>query len=334
MDVRGATAHKKHNAIIVPLKSRAKLNFSLGLRFFKVIHCTLRFGVCLSNYGNTLNLETLKATALEAENLGYDSIWLTDHILMPENSGTVYGTILETMTTLAYLAGVTRRVKLGISSLVMALRNPVIVAKQLATIDYLSGGRVTLATGAGWNKDEFSNLGSNFHNRGKRLDESIRLIKSLWRGDKKFDSKILSLHFDSASFNPRPIQEELFVWIGGNSKAAMKRARTLGDGWHIDGSPPMEFRKIVAEYKSTEGSNHPISTRLAFNSKAKETIYKGAKGDDQLMLSSNYEEDRAVLQEYESLGVSLATVEIDYNGATSREGQIENLRTFASKIMS
>ena len=293
----------------------------------------MKFGVCLSNYGNTLNLETLKITALEAEKLGYDSIWLTDHILMSENSGTVYGNILETMASLAYLAAITQKVKLGISSLVMALRNPVIVAKQLATIDYLSGGRVVLATGAGWNQDEFSNLGSDFHNRGKRLDESIRLIKSLWRGEKKFESKVLNQRFDSASFSPGPMQKDLFIWIGGNSKSAMRRARTVGDGWHIDGSPPVLFRRIVAEYKATEGSNKPISTRLAFNSKAKDTIYKGAKGDDQLMLSSNFEEGKAVLDEYEKLGVSLATVEIDYNGATSREAQLENLRTFASKLM-
>lgn len=294
----------------------------------------MKFGVCLSNYGDTLDLETLKITALEAEKLGYDSIWLTDHILMTENSGTHYGNILETMTSLAYLAAITQKVNLGISSLVMALRNPVIVAKQLATIDYLSHGRVVLATGAGWNADEFSNLGTDFHNRGKRLDESIRLIKALWRGEKKFESPNLKQRFEAASFSPKPVQKDLFVWIGGNSKAAMKRARTVGDGWHIDGSPPVIFRKIVSEYKATEGKNNPISTRLAFNSKAKDTIYKGAKGDDQLMLSSNFEEDRAVLDEYERLGVSLATVEIDYNGATSREGQIENLRTFASKLMS
>jgi probable F420-dependent oxidoreductase len=293
----------------------------------------LKFGVCLSNYGDTLDLETLKITALEAEKLGYDSIWLTDHILMSQNSGTHYENIVETMTTLAYLAAITQKVKLGISSLVMALRNPVIVAKQLATIDYLSYGRIVLATGAGWNADEFTNLGSDFHNRGKRLDESIRLIKALWSGEKKFESPNLQQRFESASFSPKPVQKDLFIWIGGNSKAAMKRARTIGDGWHIDGSPPVMFRKIVAEYKATEGKNNPISTRLAFDSKAKETIYKGAKGDDQLMLSSNFKEDRAVLDEYEKLGVSSAMVEIDYNGATSREGQIENLRTFVSKLM-
>ncbi|MDH2901713.1 MAG: TIGR03619 family F420-dependent LLM class oxidoreductase [archaeon] len=293
----------------------------------------LKYGVCLSNYGKEVDLETLRATTMEAEKLGYDSIWLTDHILMPENSGTVYGTILETMTTLGYLAAVTSKVKLGISSLVMALRNPVIVAKQLATIDYLSGGRVTLATGAGWNEDEYSILGSNFHNRGKRLDESIRLIKSLWRGDKNFESKVIRQHFDSQSFEPRPVQKELFIWIGGNSKAAMRRARTLGDGWHADGSPPALFRKLVSEFRAIDGPSKAISTRLAFNSRAKDTIYKGAKGDDQLMLSSNFEEDRSILEEFEKLGVSLATIEIDYNGATSREAQIENLRTFASKFI-
>lgn len=142
----------------------------------------MRFGVCVPNYGVTGTTATVKAVALEAESLGYDSVWCTDHILMPKNSGTPYEEILESMTTLAFLASETRRVRLAVSSLVMPLRNPITVAKQLATIDNLSNGRIILATGAGWNETELSYLGSNFHDRGKRLDESIRLIRKLWSG--------------------------------------------------------------------------------------------------------------------------------------------------------
>src|SRR5712692_9868713 len=132
---------------------------------------------------------------MEAESNGFDSIWATDHILMPKNSGTPYERILDSITSLAYLAGVTEKVKLGISSLITPMRNPVVVAKQLATIDNLSGGRVMLATSVGWNEKEFSHLGSNFHNSGKRLDASIRLIRALWRGETCFEGRVLPQKF-------------------------------------------------------------------------------------------------------------------------------------------
>src|SRR5256712_13522392 len=134
---------------------------------------------------------------------------------MPRNSGTPYERIFDTLTTLAYLAAITSRAKLGISSLITAMRNPVVVAKQLATIDNLSGGRLMLATSVGWNEKEFAHLGSNFRNRGKRLDASIRLIRALWKGQTSFKSGILGIEFNDASFAPRPIETNLTIWIGG-----------------------------------------------------------------------------------------------------------------------
>jgi alkanesulfonate monooxygenase SsuD/methylene tetrahydromethanopterin reductase-like flavin-dependent oxidoreductase (luciferase family) len=139
----------------------------------------MKFGLCVPNYGESSSTEALRTVALEAERAGCDSLWTTDHILMARNSGTPYEKIIESITTLSYLAAITSRAKLGISSLITAMRNPVVVAKQLATIDNLSGGRLILATSAGWNEKEFAHLGSNFHNRGKRLDASIRLIRAL-----------------------------------------------------------------------------------------------------------------------------------------------------------
>jgi alkanesulfonate monooxygenase SsuD/methylene tetrahydromethanopterin reductase-like flavin-dependent oxidoreductase (luciferase family) len=128
----------------------------------------MKLGVCIPNYGETSNPEDIKRVAVEAERKGFDSVWCTDHLLMPTTSGTPYEKIFESITTLAYLSGITTKVRLGISSLITAMRNPVDVAKQLATIDNLSNGRIILATSAGWNQNEFSNLGSNFHNRGKK----------------------------------------------------------------------------------------------------------------------------------------------------------------------
>src|SRR5713101_2357574 len=169
----------------------------------------MKFGVCVPNYGETSSAEALRTVAVEAEREGCDSLWTTDHILMPRNSGTPYERIFDSVTTLSYLAAITNRVKLGISSLIIAMRNPVVIAKQLATIDNLSRGRLMLATSAGWNEKEFVNLGSNFHNRGKRLDASIRLVRALWKGETSFKSHIIGIEFSDAVFEPRPIQNIL-----------------------------------------------------------------------------------------------------------------------------
>src|SRR5438552_12305741 len=141
----------------------------------------MKFGVCVPNYGESSSAEALRTVALEAERAGCDSLWTTDHILMPINSGTPYERIFDSITTLAYLAAITSRVKLGISSLITAVRNPVVIAKQLATIDNLSDGMIMLATSVGWNEKEFAHLVSNIHKRAKRLDATIRQIIELWR---------------------------------------------------------------------------------------------------------------------------------------------------------
>ncbi len=116
----------------------------------------MKFGVCIPNYGENLSVDGLRTVALEAERMGYDSVWTTDHILMTAQSGTPYERIFESITSLAYLAPITSTVKLGISSLIVAMRNPAVVVKQLATIDNFSGGRVMLATSRAGTKASFS----------------------------------------------------------------------------------------------------------------------------------------------------------------------------------
>src|SRR4029077_19380279 len=211
----------------------------------------MKLGVCVPNYGETSSRDAIRTIAVEAERSGYDSVWCTDHILMRRNSGTPYERIFDSITTLAYMAAVTTKLKLGISSLITPMRNPVVVAKQLATIDILSNGRVMLATSAGWNETEFEHLGTNFHNRGKRLDESIKLIRDLWSGKTDFEGKVLRQKFRDAVFEPPPVQQRLTIWIGGTSLAAMKRAATLGDGWHPNAQPIDKFAKLVSDFRQT-----------------------------------------------------------------------------------
>src|SRR5579872_3140760 len=175
----------------------------------------MKFGVCIPNYGESLSTEGMQSLALEVEKLGYDSIWTTDHVLMPKNSGTPYERIFDCIASLAYVAPLTQRIKLGISSLIIGMRNPVVAAKQLASIDNFTRGRLLLAIAAGWNEKEFAFLGADFRRRGKKLDESISLIRKLWRGGTSFHGSNLGLNYDDAVFEPRPVNPEIPIWVGG-----------------------------------------------------------------------------------------------------------------------
>jgi probable F420-dependent oxidoreductase len=289
----------------------------------------LKFGIVLPNYGETLSVNSLRTVALEAEKLEYDSIWSTDHILMQKNSGTPYERIYDCIATLAYLAPLTSRVKLGISSLIIAMRNPLVVAKQLAAVDAFSGGRVLLAIGAGWNEKEFGYLGSDFHTRGKRVNESIKLIRTLWRGDTKFEGKYT--HFENAVFEPKPTSDKIAIWIGGGSRAAMKRAADLGDAWHPNAAPMEKFRKMIAEFRQLSPKKD-ICVRIGLDTKATQSEYLGPQGDRRILLSGNMSENKEILGELEKLGVSYAVLSPNASGKIQLEDQLQTMRLFAREM--
>ena len=291
----------------------------------------MKFGVCIPNYGETASLDGLRTMALEAEKLGYESVWTTDHVLMPPRSGTPYERIFESITTLSYLAAITSTVKLGISSLITAMRNPVVVAKQLATIDQFSGGRVILATSSGWYENEFKHLGSDFHMRGKRLDESIELIRTLWsEPTPKFEGKILPHRFSEVVFEPRPIQKHLTLWIGGLSGAAMKRAVRLGDAWHPNVLPLDAFTKLVKRFRSIPGAEEKeICARIALDTRATTAEYTGPQGEQRLILSGNMDENKRVITQLGELGVTQMIVATNRDGKVPIAAQLESLRSLA-----
>ena len=292
----------------------------------------MKFGVCVPNYGD-YSVKDLRMVALEAETLGYDSVWLTDHILMPKNSGTPYERILESLTCMAYLAPVTERVKLGISSLIIAMRNPVIAAKQLATVDNLSSGRVMLAIGAGWNEKEFSTLGASFHDRGRRVDGSIRLIRALWSGEEGFeDGRNTRLSFEDAAFEPRPIQKRLTMWIGGASEAAMKRAIALGDAWHPTVVPLDRFKGVVAKFRGIPGGEKKdICVRIGIDSRSDRSDFVGPQGEKRVMLSGNRKENGRIIEELASLGVRYMVITTSPDGKVPVESQLDSLRMIYSR---
>jgi len=293
----------------------------------------LKFGVALPNYGDNLSAEAMVAVAREAEALGFDSVWATDHILMQRSSGTPYERIFESLTTLSYLAGVTKRVELGVSALIIAMRNPVLAAKQLATVDALSGGRLALAIGTGWNEKEFSNLGSDFGDRGRRVDESIRIIRELFEGITTFRGTRTGIEFRDTVFYPHPARR-VPIWIGGTSPAAMKRAATLGDAWHPNVSPLEEFVRHVAEFRKFRGAEKKaIHVRIGVNTRSTTGEYLGAQGDRRIWLSADQDANRRILQTLEELRVDGIVVATSPAGKTPVEEQLEGLRMVRERLM-
>ncbi len=295
----------------------------------------MKVGVCLPNYGETGSVDGLRKVAVTAEELGYDSVWTTDHILMPTNSGTPYERILDSITSLAYLAGITTKVKLGISSLILAMRNPVVAVKQLASVDNFSSGRLMLATSAGWNESEFRHLGSNFHDRGRRLDENIRLLRALWDASVvKFEGKQSGITFEEAVFEPHPVQKKLTVWIAGNSKAAMTRAIGSGDAWHPNVFPIDAFRKLVAEFRQLPGgAKKPICVRIGMNMKSKSRDYVSAQGERRLILTGDMTENRNTILELAEIGVEYFVVSSSPDGKVPIDEQLEGLKRLRDEVI-
>jgi probable F420-dependent oxidoreductase len=140
-----------------------------------------------------------------------------------------YGRVYEPFVTLGWVAGWTERVGLGTSIVILPLHNPMELAKNVATLQELSGGRFTLGVGMGWHKDEFDFTGVEFEGRGRRGDEAIRVLHAIWKGEREFEGTWWSFHDATSEPLPSPVPE---IWVGGSSERAIRRAVELGDAWH------------------------------------------------------------------------------------------------------
>jgi probable F420-dependent oxidoreductase len=182
--------------------------------------------------------EAVRRFAGALEQIGYDHIDVFDHVVMgfpidgrPPGPYNPAMPILEALMTLAHVAAVTSRVTLGTEVLVLPQREPTLVAKQVSTLDTLSGGRVRLGVGVGWQESEYQALGADFHTRGARMDEAIALLRAYWT-EARVDFGGKHYHATAMAMEPKPPQgRALPIWVGGNSEAAYRRVGRLGDGW-------------------------------------------------------------------------------------------------------
>jgi probable F420-dependent oxidoreductase len=287
----------------------------------------MRIGVSLPNVGLDHGKETLLPVAQAAERLGFDSVWAAHHVLMSydraskypyQRSGTEVAMTpgmqwLDPVVTLSAIAGATDRVGLGTSVFVLPYRNPVTLAAELAALDVVSEGRLTLGVGAGWMREEFEAIGVPARERGARTDEHIQVLKTLWTADPaSFQGRFNS--FENVVLATRPRTEGgPPIWVGGNTAPGLRRALRLGDGWHGFEVFPEEIPDIKHQLErlGDEVGRDPAELELSV---ARGLIPPGREEEsfipERRMLGGSADQVVEELGRYEQAGVGLVLIQV------------------------
>jgi probable F420-dependent oxidoreductase len=287
----------------------------------------MKFGIAVPNFGLYANREQILEISALAEELRYDSLWVSDHIVIPASHKVFGDTFHDPLVTLAYIAAVTDKLELGTSVMVLPYRNPLVLGKMVSTLDTLSRGRVILGVGTGWIEGEFEALGVNYKSRGPVTDEYIEIMKELWTSEKpEYNGKYLE--FSNIKFLPKPERKpHPPIWVGGESAGAMKRAVKYGDGWHPVGLTPGTFRE-KAEYLKTL---LPAEKRDGFTLSLRRNIEinegRELSADD--TLRGGREKITKGIREYRDAGVTHLVL---YILAGDYKGILNTLRVFAEEI--
>ncbi|WP_028802764.1 LLM class F420-dependent oxidoreductase [Streptomyces sp. 142MFCol3.1] len=214
-----------------------------------------------------------------ADRAGFDYIASCDHVAVPRRLAGAMSTIwYDPVATLAHLAAVTERVRLLSHVAIVGLRHPLVTAKQYATLDHLSGGRLVLGVGAGHVREEFDAVGADFERRGAVLDETVDALRAAL-GPEEFPVHHGKLYdFEGLGQRPRPVQDRVPVWVGGSSPAAVRRAALRGDGWLPQGDPrdrlPAQIARL-GELRAQAGIEDPLTVGAIT-----EPLYVGEPGWD------------------------------------------------------
>ena len=202
----------------------------------------MKLGICLPHYGRPIEVPRMLEVARRAEERGLDSVWVTDHVIVPTQTNVIYREdMLDPLAVLPWLAGVTHRIALGTSVVILPYRSPIPVAKLLASVDVLSGGRLIVGAAIGWLEGEFDALDVPFKERVSRSEEALEIFRTLWTQEHPtLETKRHRLK--DVTFSPMPLQKPRPpLYVGGNSEGALRRVARLGDGWHATGSTVEAF---------------------------------------------------------------------------------------------
>jgi probable F420-dependent oxidoreductase len=281
----------------------------------------MKIGCHLPMFGPIATRHNVLTFARRVEALGYDSVWASDHVVLPYQIRSRYpysetgqfplpptANFLEPLTTLALVAGATERVRLGTTILVLPHRHPVLAAKMLATLDHLSAGRVVLGAGVGWMREEITLLGAPFDRRGAWSDEAIRVMRQCWSQERAtFKGEFFA--FDEIGCFPQPVRKRIPVLIGGHTPRALRRVAELGDGWHAAFAPfdRMEegLRTLREECKRAGRRFEELEITL----RAGTSIRRERSPGERRPMTGTPEEIAEDIRRYQALGVSTILIE-------------------------
>ncbi len=313
----------------------------------------MQIGFNAPTTGALIEPDSLRRIITEGEALGFDYTTVSDHIMVPRNLDSKYpytdsgefpaGTAaawLEQLTTTAYIAALTSKLRFVLSVMVVPHRPAVLTAKTLATIDYLSKGRLTLGIGVGWCREEFEAIAAApFDDRGHITDEWMMACKELWsQDDPRFDGKYVK--FSDVVFTPKPVQQPIPIWVGGESAPALRRIMRYADCWYPVGTNPQFPMNTASRLKTglarfrgfaEKGGRDPASLQVALrvlvgpSARPRRTI----DGEGEMFTggAADYVADIAVLRE---VGVSAVDVRLF---ATTVDAAIDNMRRFRDEVM-
>jgi probable F420-dependent oxidoreductase len=278
----------------------------------------VKLGVFLPISGRAAGRATLMEAAQSAESLGYDSVWTADRIIIPWEITTPYNysasqqfivppdrPFLEPLTCLAFLAGCTEKIQLGMSVLVLPYRHPLYWAKIATTIDHLSRGRLILGVGIGWMVEEFAALGAPFKERAQVFEEQLRTVSVLWEEERsRFEGRYY--RFGEIAFNPKPFQKpRIPIWVGGEGEPAQRRAAAYGDAWfpYFVRITPRELVRRFDNVRrlAAEGGRSPDQIRLSCCLPIELTKDPVPQEEDRLV--GNPEQVAAALRAFKQIGV-------------------------------
>jgi probable F420-dependent oxidoreductase len=205
----------------------------------------MQLGIHLPHAGSQATPTLIKRHAQRAEALGLSDVWVSEHIIVPRAQFPRSPLFYDPILTLTWVASVTERVRLGTSVIVLPMRHPLPLAKELSTLQNLSGGRLILGVGVGWLEPEFAALGVPFNERGRRMDEGIAMMRAVWSQDPvSFDAKYIPAAIKDMTMLPQPVSH-IPMWHGSRSEAAHRRTVRIGDGWHGSQVTPEQAGEVV-----------------------------------------------------------------------------------------
>jgi probable F420-dependent oxidoreductase len=284
----------------------------------------VRLGYFLPHLGPAAGPDSITQVAEQAEQLGFDSLWVTERSLVPLDPKTPYPlgelpseyrTVLDPLDALTFAAAKTSRVALGMGVLNLPWYSPVLLARRLTTIDVLSNGRLRAGFGMGWSEDEHDVAGSDFATRGKRLEEAIEVLKAIWTTDPvEFDGEFYSI--PRSFIGPKPVQKpHPPIYVGAFMPRAIARVARIADGWVAAAFPPAVMGETFAGIKTAaqEAGRDPDSLELIV--RANVELYEEPLGDDRVVFTGTLEQVASDISATRVIGASELCIDVTFDPA-------------------